>query len=667
MTIRLLTRWNDLDANTITTQDAATEAGLIAANMATSDLTGGVRRYRAAGGPSSAPVDAGQQPASIAGSEQQQISVPPRCRLFISGGAGADGTAELMRIGSDQVEQSIKIVAGPNVFGPFADERRIRVSSNTGRFDMSAERVMPDRQLGSSVMFIGSSTFAAGSALPNLPADVGVQSVSPDLTALNASGAFLQRVYVARNASRNAGGVLRYYAGDSTMTWQAAGDTEGARVKITQDHMWYTLPSGTAGAELYLETIPRLVPPTNASATFPAPLANLWRYENTSSFGLSGWIQVLSGAPYARTVSYAKSSATLADMRAAHADWETDYTDVTHIYMGTNDVGSRALALRALEDLEFIVRSRQAIGSKVIAGCILPVTGRSAEALQAVAEFNLGLRAMGDRLGFGVWDAWPYVAQANGDWVAGYSYDGTHMTPATCYLVAKRAVLPVLQSVMRAPMPTVPVMAAFDAVLAPYGNLIPNAVMTGSVAATSNGTGATGNVPTNWAVTRSSGSTITAVCTPPDDAAAPALPNGRVGKYFRVVINNNNASNVAGESMLIRRANTPTITGAVAGDLVVLEGEIRIQATGLRSLTVSLVESAAAGATTSFVLQGTGDASGLGSLDGDTVTLPFRSKPLRVSDGVTNLQVNITVTMLAGGTATLDIAPTMNLHRVAAA
>lgn len=520
--------------------------------------------------------------------------------------------------------------------------------------------------VANSVMFIGSSTFATGSALPHLPVDYGVQSGSPDLTPMNGgSRSFVQRAYVARGANRAAGAVLRYYAADSTLTWQVAGDSEGSRVKITRDHMWYVLPSGTPGNELYIETIPRDAPTADASVTFPAPGGNLWRYENQSTFGLSGWIQVLSGAPFARTVSYAKSSAKLEDMRAAHADWENVYTDVTHIYMGTNDVSDRATAIQALADIEFIVRSRLAIGSKVIAGCILPRDGRDTASLQAVAEFNFGLREMGEVLGFGVWDAWPFVAKPNGDWVDGYSTDGTHMTPATCYLVAKRAVLPLLKNIPRAQMVSPPVMAAYDPVTAPYGNLIPNAVMAGSAAAS--GTGISGTMPTNWTAARSSGSTITAVCTAPDAAGATPLPDGRVGKYMTLVINNANSGAANGEGIVFRRASSPLIAGAVPGDLVVLEGEARLQGTGIQSITVSLVETTGIGVTTSYALQGVGDSSGLGNLDGDVVRLPFRTTPpLRVSEGVTNLQVNITVVLKAGGTATLDIAPTLNIHKVPA-
>lgn len=660
MTIRLLTRWNDLDANTITTQDAATEAGLIAANMATADLTGGVRRYRAASGPSVAPLDPGQQ-ASVGGSEQLPITVPARCRLFVTGSAGADGSLDVLHAGTDVADQTIKIASGPSVVGPFPDERRVRVASNSGRFDLRAELVVAERNLNSSIMFIGSSTFAAGSALPNLPVDTAVQSTSPTLTPLIGRGDFVQRMYIAKGASRAAGAVLRFYAADSTLTWQAPGDTEGARVKIAKDHMWYTLPSGTPGAELYLETIPSLAPLADASVTFPAPTANLWRYENVSTYSLSGWIQILSGAPFARSVSYCKSSAGLRDMRAAHADWENDYTDITHIYMGTNDVSDLATALAALDDLEFIVRARQAIGSKVIVGGILPRTGRTAIALQAVAHFNLMLRAMGERMGFGVWDGWPYSAKANGDWVDGLSTDNTHMVPSACYMMAKRAVAALMDKIARSPFtPAAPVMAPFDAILAPYGNHIPNAVMSGAVAAAT--AGVSGTVPTNWEVARGTGTTITAVSTAPDAAGAVALPDGRAGKYWTVAISNANASAVQGESMIIRRPSAVPITTVVPGTLIQLEGEIRVRGTDVHTLTISMLEYSPGVVTTIFAVQG--NVSGIGDFGGDTVTIRFRTSPFRATAGLTNVNVNITTALKVGGSAVIDVAPTMNIHNV---
>lgn len=533
----------------------------------------------------------------------------------------------------------------------------------TAERDLSLPRAQGRMQVGASVMFLGSSTFAAGSALPNLPKDVGVQSVTPDLTALNARGQFVQRTFVAQGANPVAGGVLRYRAADGSLSWQAPGDAEGPRMPITPEHMWYTLPSATAGMDLFIESIPRLAPAVDVTVNFPAPVSNLWRYDNVSSFGLGGWVQLLSGAPYARTVSYAKSSATLADMRAAHADWEDVYTDTTHIYMGTNDVSSRDTALRALEDMEFIVRSRMAIGSRVVTGTILPVTGRAVAALQAVAEFNFGLRAMGERLGFYVWDAWPYVAAPNGDWLPGYSSDGTHMVPSICYLVNKRAIQPIQKLMPRAQLPSIPLMAAYDAVNAPYGNLLQNPLLTGS--ANSASAGVTGTVPTDWVAERETGATITAVSTTPDAAGAVPLPDGRVGKYWTIAIANNNAGAAANEAIRIRRSNATPITSVAAGEYVVFEGEIRLKGSGIRSVTVTFIE-VAAKITTTYVIQGNGGAEGLEGLDGDTVTLPFRMSPFKVSPGVTNLQTYISVAMKVGGTATLDVVPTLNLHKVPA-
>lgn len=527
--------------------------------------------------------------------------------------------------------------------------------------DLSMPRAQGRMHVGASVMFIGSSTYAAGSALPNLPKDVGVWSVSPDLTALNVRGQFMQRTFIAQAANPVAGGVLRYRASDGSLSWQAPGDAEGQRIPITPEHMWYTLPSASAGMDLFIESIPRLAPTVDVTTTFPAPASNLWRYDNVSTFGLGGWVQLLSGAPFARTVSYAKSSATLADMRAARADWELVYTDTTHIYMGTNDVTSRETAIRALDDMEFIVRSRMAIGSRVDVGTILPVTGRATAALQAVAEFNMGLRAMGERLGFVVWDAWPYVAAPNGDWLPGYSSDFTHMVPSVSYLVAKRAVQPTQKLMPRVQLPSIPPMAAYDAVNAPYGNLLQNPLFTGSVNSAS--AGVTGTVPTDWVVERESGATITAVSTPPDAAGAVPLPDGRAGKYWTITIANNNAGAVANEAIRIRRSNATPITSVAAGEYVVFEGEIRLKGSAIRSVTVTFIE-VATRLTSTYVIQGNGGAEGLEGLDGDTVTLPFRMSPFKVSPGVTNLQTYISVAMKVGGTATLDVAPTVNLHKV---
>ena len=56
----------------------------------------------------------------------------------------------------------------------------------------------------------------------------------------------------------------------------------------------------------------------------------------------------------------------------------------------------------------------------------------------------------------------------------------------------------------------------------------------------------------------------------------------------------------------------------------------------------------------------------MGNLDGDTVIIPFRSAPMLVEAGDTNLNFNITLGMRAGGTAVLDVGQTLILHKVPA-
>lgn len=665
MTIRLLSTRGGFDAGSIIDLDPATEAGLVLAKMASFDLTGGVRRFRAVSAPGNAPVLTGPQNVSIDSGEQVTVTVPPGYRLVVSGNAGAQGTAELLSNGSDKVDRAQAISAGPNQVGPFATERRVRLSSASGVFAAIGSNNRREPSAARSIMFLGSSSLAAGSALPNLPKNEGVQIAAPSLTAFNAQGQFIGKTFIERgDANLAAGGVLRFRVADSTLSWQAPGDMEGPRVRVSVDHLWYTLESGTPGKRMFLETLPRLAPLVDVTETVPAPINNLWRYDNVSTYGLPGWIQLLAGRPFARTVSYAKSSAAARDIRAAHADWEDDYTDITVVYIG-NEIATRAGARNSLEDIEVIARLRTDIGSRLIVGCALPQTGRSAADIQAVAEYNALLQQMGERLGFRVFDAAPWVAGRDGDWLAGFSYDGTHMGPLTTMTVAKYAALPQMTEFAIAPLPGSPSLVPYDAVTAPYGNLLANGVLAGIGG--SKGGRVTGTVPDGHTVESSGGTTISQNCIAPDSAGATPLSNGRAGNYFTIEINNSNAGAVNGEKSIFRRASNLTMP-LVPGDLVIFEGEFRIRGTGIQYLSVTMVESTSTRSTTTFVMHGSAaTGSGLKNLNGDTLTIPFRtSEPYRVSPGFVTFQIFIETTMLAGGTAVLEIAPTLNLHPVPA-
>lgn len=519
----------------------------------------------------------------------------------------------------------------------------------------------------SSVLFLGDSITFAGQILPNIPTQLGVRTATPAYTNLNSGGQFIIRTYLSQATPTGAGSTLRFYAATSSITFQAAGDAEGPPVPVSSAAMMYAVPSANPDYVCYLGTLPRNKPTADKADTITNIGSTLAHVSDRSTFGIVGWAQTLLGAPFTNATTFAVDGARSTDVLAARAQWENIVSDVTHIFLGTNDVVNdadptlvRGKALTALAALETIVAMRQALGSAVVVGSLLPHDVRETVTIQAAAEFNLGVREMADRMGFRVWDAGPYVTQASGLWVPAYTKDGLHPSGIGAYVIAKRAIAPAVQELVRKYSPPVPALAVADVTNAPYGNLLPNPGMTGSAAP--GDAGASGTQPTSWRVARDAGSNIVAVCTAPDAGGAEALPDGRPGKYFTVAISNPGAGV---EAMRIRtQVAVPPGTAYVAGDYFVFEGEFLISGTGIRTFYVQFTTSGGPGVV-SFAL--TEDpTTNIANLDGDTVRVVFRSKPVKL-DGTTGILPGIAVSLLAGGAATIKIPQgALNVHKVPA-
>lgn len=521
---------------------------------------------------------------------------------------------------------------------------------------------------GQSLLSLGDSISIAGQILPNIPLSVGVRTATPTYTNLNSAGQFIIRTFLSQGTPTSAGSVIRFYAADNTLTFQATGDTEGPRVPVNSD-MMYTLPSGNPAFVAYLGTLPRNRPTADKSDAVTNIGGTVTHYSDCSSAGILGWMQTLLGKPFATTTTYAIDGAKSGDILAARRQWEGIVTDVTHIFLGTNDVINdadptlvRGKALSALANLEALVSIRQAVGSAVVVGCLMPHDIRESVTNQAAAEFNFRVREMSERMGFRVWDAMQYVALPTGLWVPAYTKEGLHPSAIGAYIIAKRAIVPVMTDMVRRYTPTIPSLALADATSAPYGNLLPNPGMTGTAAPSD--AGVSGTLPTSWRVARDAGSTITAVCTAPDAAGAEALPDGKQGKYFTVAI-----TQQAGAVESIRiRPQTSIVAGTVyaPGDYIVFEGEFLISGTGIRTVYVQYTTGGGSN-TASFAIN-EDPGTNLTNLDGDTVRIPFRSKPCKVEPGSTAILPGIVTSMLStGGTCTIKIPQgSLILHKVPA-
>jgi hypothetical protein len=130
MTIRLLDHWNGFDANDIVTTDAATEAGLVAAKRATTDLTSGVVRYAdvaAAGAVSSAQ----QQFMALKWQQRGTIDIPAGTMLRVDAADGGAPTIQLTSADGLQVLDR-RLTPAPQSFGPFSIPMKAKISANGG-------------------------------------------------------------------------------------------------------------------------------------------------------------------------------------------------------------------------------------------------------------------------------------------------------------------------------------------------------------------------------------------------------------------------------------------------------------------------------------------------------------------------------------------------------
>lgn len=647
-TVKLLSTYDNFPPYTILDLPDDIAAKLLAGGIgATTDLTGGERRYKTTTSVSATPRQDPPANTTVGPGERKEFTVPPGYRLQVSGSA----TVETLN------DKGVWEKSGN---GPFGTQRQVRVASNSGTVNVTARDNPPLPKVGSSIMWLGDSITALLGVLPNVPKHRAIRPLEFSLPNINSAGAFVSIKQAGPDCVTGIG-TLRYYAATDSMSWQAFGDTEGARVPVPTVG-FYALESGTAGNTMYIAAIGRFKPTTDKSDTLNVTGRPEHR-SNVNSAGIMGWTNALLGGAFSDITCYAVSGAKTLEWVAGMSQFEGKYSDITHIMLSTNDVFTLVDVGMAISNLETIIQSRQAIGSTVVVGCLLPAGTRNAAATQAAVEYNRQVRAMALRLNFDAWDAWEYVGAAGGtgNYEANMSQDQLHPTSLGAYRIAKNKIVPIMQKYVQ-PAARLFAGALFDATNNPYGNLLANGQLKGT-AGTANATGISGQAPDNWTVIREGSATpaLTVVSTAPDSAGSTSRTDGRLGKYWTLAINN--STGAQGEAA---RALASTTTGFAAGDYVVLEGEFQISGTGIQAVEAMIITS---GGTQRASFAVRGDYASAGSafdLSGDTVPIQFRSVPLLLETGTTSLQVSLYVYMKAGGVATLNVSQNINLHRVPA-
>lgn len=627
-------------------------------------------------------------PTITAGGTPQTITLPEGQVLSVSGTAGTAGVVYRLDpvLGGTNSLQSWTIGAGALLpIGPYADPQRFLVTCSAGILNvvsaqaaLTSLRAVGDtpgsislqngnaipawyRSRAASLLVLGDSLSAQGMRLPILPANGATRPLNQAFTNINAAGLFIVLSETSTDCPVGAG-TVRYNASSKSLSWQAPGDSEGPPVAIPTSG-FYALQSGATGHAMYVGVVARLRPTVDKTDAINNT-GVLRMNSNAGIFGPVPWAQLLLGNPYSTILGYAIPSIRASDWLDAREQWQNIYTDVTRIALGTNDVTDRASALQTLADVEQILRLRLAIGSRPFLVALTPYDTRPAATTAAVLEFNQGLRAMAVRYNVDLSDPWPYLVSANGTgaFAPGMATDGLHFSNLGSYLVAARVEAVIHRKYVG--VADVPSFCGspYSAATAPYGNHLINPQMVGLGG--SKGAGVTGEVPNGWACARDGASAnITAVCRAPDSANAISRADKRQGKYATVEISN--VGGVDGEAIRFRPAAFIT-AGYAPGDLFVLEGDIRIQGTGIQYVFVETALDNSPGAVTySAAAVGTNTVvnAAMGDLGGDVVPISYRGAPARVDAGITRMIIGIVVGMRAGGTAVLDIGQTQNLHK----
>lgn len=242
-------------------------------------------------------------------------------------------------------------------------------------------------------LVLGDSLEAANAAMPHTPANratIIITLPSSGAAGVNANGLFVAAADAAPLCVRG-NGTLKYYSASNALSWTALGDTEGAQVPITTAATLYTLSSGTAGSELYVQCISRLHP-TLGDTSNTINVTGSYRLRNGSN--IRTWLgtkNLLMGSGQAQ-INYSIPTLKASDVWASRAEWSATYAVRTIVALGTNDVVDAASALQAVTDVSNICKLASSKGSEVCIALLMPYDTSTSTQHAAVAQFNRLIR-----------------------------------------------------------------------------------------------------------------------------------------------------------------------------------------------------------------------------------------------------------------------------------
>lgn len=552
----------------------------------------------------------------------------------------------------------------------------------TGFVDANGDPVYIADSVADSIMWMGDSLTAQSgfSCMPLLTPRTPYYSLSVGgALEINGGATRVNYLTAARcdpGCLAAAGGTLAYNAAAETITWTAPGDSAGAPVNVSGGG-WFKVNSATAGMAIYLTIYGPNRPVANTTDSLSLSGATLAMGNNTH-VSIPGHFNGLYGNPFGeKQYWFCGEGFTAAQflVAGALAQWRDVYTDITYIDLGTNGISSKATADSVLTDIQSIITYRKAVGSRVIVKSInLPnVTASAAGDDTRLARHyaNARLRVLAQTMNFELIDVNRFFVDRKSGTLRApslatmYNTDQLHLSGLGAYMGAAKALYPVLSKYMPERSPTPTGLLSYDSAKCPTGNLLTNGLWSGTSG--TKGSIMTGDLATSWSAARAAGSTITGVGTMPGSGVPIPRTDDVPGYWAEVLVDNTNASNVAGEAL--RLLQTAFVSGSnyTTDDVLVLTGEAEIEfvsGTGVWGLMIFV---AMKDGGRSYALNIGGNStmnSTLWNCNGEVIRYKFSSLPLKVIAGATNLNVFIDMYMHANSTAKFRFSQDMRLSKV---
>lgn len=531
-----------------------------------------------------------------------------------------------------------------------------------------------------SVMWIGDYS---SSLMGNTTLGVGYQQAartpyygeSVSMPTVNVSNAYMRHYRFNRGCSKATGGSIAFDKPSRSLKWKAPGDTAGSdggygTPVVVSTPGWYKLESGTPGMDMVCSIYPGQEPAASTSDSVTlAGLTNPF----ISMHGLStafGHFNALYGNPF-REKQYPFFGTFMlpADLQNSYPQWQDIDSDITVIWFHTTGTSTISGANTSVGNLENVIQRRKDRGSHVIVLSLGEWNGNSDTTIRMHLHINQKLMESASSIGYELLDVNTILRSTTGTLsdpltTAYLSTDQLTLSSKGAYLIAKYVLYPALSkylpSIMQKPNPAIAYSSTDN-----YGNLLTNGLFTGLTGTKGTGFNAATELADSWTCSRTAGSTLTIDGNMPGGASPIARTDGYPGKWARLVISNNNVSNVAGEAATLTQTSNVSTSNYSAGDVVQFSGTLRLSSiggAGIRAINVRVTTDKG----NSIVM---GDNSittnyMLGNLNGEEAIYNLVSMPMTLGTGLTILNVIMTITFEAGGSATVDLGQDWMLRKL---